>query len=63
MRLAREIRRRLLGWLHQQFLSGVHPENLFDLLAAEVVRLKSAKIEDFPNVGEKSGRLEKKLYV
>ncbi|HVB22672.1 MAG TPA: transposase [Ktedonobacteraceae bacterium] len=34
----REIQRRhrrcLLEWLHRQFLSGVHPEALFDLLAA-----------------------------
>lgn len=27
-------RRRLLMWLHQQFLSGVHPETLFDSFAA-----------------------------
>jgi DDE superfamily endonuclease len=34
----REIQRRhrrcLLEWLHRQFLSGVHPESLFDLFAA-----------------------------
>lgn len=34
----REIQRRhrrcLLEWLHRQFLSGVHPETLFDLFAA-----------------------------
>jgi len=24
----------LLGWLHEQFLSGVHPDQLADLLAA-----------------------------
>ena len=34
----REIQRRhrrcLLTWLHDQFLSGVHPETLFELFAA-----------------------------
>lgn len=34
----REIQRRhrrcLLEWLHHQFLSGVHPESLFELFAA-----------------------------
>ena len=32
--IQRRHRRRLLEWLHHQFLSGVHPESLFDLFAA-----------------------------
>ncbi|HEY3992771.1 MAG TPA: transposase [Ktedonobacteraceae bacterium] len=32
--IQRRHRRRLLEWLHHQFLSGVHPERLFDLFAA-----------------------------
>ena len=32
--IQRRHRRRLLAWLHHQFLSGVHPETLFDLFAA-----------------------------
>jgi hypothetical protein len=32
--IQRRHRRRLLAWLHQQFLSGVHLETLFDLFAA-----------------------------
>ncbi len=32
--IQRRHRRGLLEWLHSQFLSGVHPEALFDLLAA-----------------------------
>jgi hypothetical protein len=32
--IQRRHRRRLLEWLHSQFLSGVPPENLFDLFAA-----------------------------
>lgn len=32
--LQRRHRHRLLEWLHQQFLSGVHPDQLVDLFAA-----------------------------
>jgi len=32
--IQRRHRRGLLEWLHHQFLSGVHPENLFDMFAA-----------------------------
>jgi len=32
--IQRRHRRRLLLWLHDQFLSGVHPETLFELFAA-----------------------------
>jgi hypothetical protein len=32
--IQRRHRRGLLEWLHHQFLSGVHPETLFDLFAA-----------------------------
>ena len=32
--IQRRHRRRLLEWLHHLFLSGVHPETLFDLFAA-----------------------------
>lgn len=32
--IQRRHRRGLLAWLHHQFLSGVHPESLFDLFAA-----------------------------
>ncbi|HEY1349346.1 MAG TPA: hypothetical protein VGF67_06965 [Ktedonobacteraceae bacterium] len=32
--IQRRHRHRLLAWLHQQFLSGVHPETVFALLAA-----------------------------
>jgi hypothetical protein len=32
--IQRRHRHRLLEWLHEQFLSGVHPEVLFDLFAA-----------------------------
>jgi hypothetical protein len=32
--IQRRHRRGLLEWLHRQFLSGVHPETLFDLFAA-----------------------------
>jgi DDE superfamily endonuclease len=32
--IQRRHRHRLLGWLHEQFLSGIHPDTLVDLLAA-----------------------------
>jgi hypothetical protein len=32
--IQRRHRHRLLEWLHEQFLSGVHPETVFDLFAA-----------------------------
>jgi hypothetical protein len=32
--IQRRHRRGLIAWLHHQFLSGVHPESLFDLFAA-----------------------------
>jgi hypothetical protein len=33
-RVERRHRHRLLEWLHHPFLSGLHPENVFDVLAA-----------------------------